>query len=78
MAELVLQSKTLPEPLFRLVCTEKVVVRESNGEVHLIPVDDDDSTRAKSILPIYGMYTDGKLTVNGYLERKRADKELER
>ena len=76
MSELVLQSRLLPEPIFRLVRTEKVVVRESNGEVHLIPVD--DLTKAKSILPIFGMYTDGRLTVDGYLEQKRADKELER
>ena len=74
MTEMVLQSRTLPEPLFRLIRTEKVKVRESYGEIHLIPLDDSP----KSILPVLGMYTDGKLTVDGYLERKRADKELER
>lgn len=76
MVEMILQTRTLPEPIFRLVNAEKVMVRQFNGEVHLIPVK--DSTKPKSILPILGMYTDGKLTVDGYLERKHADKELER
>ena len=76
MAEMVLQARTLPEPLFKLIRTEKVKVRESHGEIHLIPVD--DVVDGRLILPILGMYTDGKLTVDGYLERKRAEKELER
>ena len=76
MAELVLQARTLPEPIFRLLRTEKVKVREAYGEVHLIPVE--ESNNKASILPILGMYTDGKLTVDGFLERKRADMELER
>ena len=76
MAELILQAKTLPEPIFRLIHTEKVKVRESHGEIHLVPLDDLKDRR--SILPILGMYSDGKLTVDGYLERKHADKEFER
>ena len=74
MAEMVLQAKILPEPLFRLIPTEKVKIREDiNGEIRLIPVKE----AGKSSCPFLGMYTDGKLTVDGYLERKRADKELE-
>ena len=75
MAELILQTRTLPESILYLIHTEKVMVREHNGEVHLIPVK--NPSKAKSIMPIYGMYTDGKLTVDNYLERKRKDKELE-
>jgi len=76
MTELVLQAKILPEPLFQLIRTEKVMVRESHGEIHLVPIK--ESPDGRSILPILGMYSDGKLTVDGYLKRKRADKELER
>jgi hypothetical protein len=76
VAELVLQARTLPEPLFRLIPTDKIKIRQSNGEIHLIPFE--DSAKSQSILPILGMYTDGKLTVDGFLERSRADKELER
>lgn len=81
MAEMVLQARTLPEPLFRLTRTERVKVREHKGEIHLLPVEEvaDNYTNDKrSILPILGMYSDGKLTVDSYLERKRRDKELER
>ena len=76
MTGMVLQSRILPEPIFRLVRTDKVMVREFNGEVHLIPME--DSGKPKSILPILGMYKDGKLTVDGYLSGKYSDKGLER
>ena len=74
MIEMVLQSKTLPEPILRLIHTDKVMVRAFNGEVRLMPIEDS----TKLILPILGMYNDGKLTVDGYLTRKYADQELER
>ena len=74
--EMVLQAKTLPEPLFKLISTEKVRIREdNNGEIRLIPVT--ESKKAVSSCPFLGVYTDGKLTIDGYLERKHADKELE-
>jgi len=76
MSEMVLQTRTLPEPLFRLISSDSVKIHEDiNGEIRLIPVK--ESTEPKSKCPFWGMYTDGKLTVNGYLERKRKDKELE-
>jgi len=80
MAEMVLQVRTLPEPLFRLIHTEKVKVREHKGEIHLLPIEepaDNHAVDRRSILPILGMYSDGKLTVDSYLKQKRADKELE-
>ena len=76
MAEVVLQAKTLPEPLLRLIPTEKVEVRkEHNGEIRLVPIK--ESGKTVSNCPFLGMYSDGKLTVDGYLENKRAEKELE-
>jgi hypothetical protein len=76
MAEIVLQTRALPEPLFRLISSDNVRIREdTNGEIRLIPVK--TSTEPISKCPFFGMYTDGKLTVDGYLERKRRDKELE-
>jgi len=76
MAEMVLQARTLPEPIFQLIPTEKVKVQEgNNGEIRLIPFKDME--KPVSNCPFLGLYTDGKLTVDGYLERKRANKELE-
>ena len=76
MAEVVLRTRTLPEPLLRLISSDNVSIREdANGEIRLIPVK--ESTGPMNKCPFFGMYTDGKLTVDGYLERKRRDKELE-
>ena len=68
MAEMILQARNLPEPLLKLIPTEKIRVREINGEVHLIPIKETAKT-----CPLLGMYTDGKLTVDKYLEWKRED-----
>lgn len=75
MTDLVLQSRTLPEPLFRLIRTERVKIRESHGEIHLIPIDEPSEDRL--VLPILGMYSDDKLTVEKHHEWGRASKELE-
>ena len=76
MTEMVLQTKTLPEPLFRLIASNSVKVREdNNGEIRLIPME--ESVKTINNCPFLGMYTDGKFTVDGYLERKRMDKGLE-
>jgi len=76
MSETVLQARILPEPLFRLIHTDKVKVHEDiNGEIRLIPLKEIE--KSVSSCPFLGFYTDGKLTVDGYLKRKRADKELE-
>ena len=73
---MVLQARTLPTPLLRLISTEKVKIREdNNGEIRLIPIK--ESKKPTNNCPFLGMYKDGKLTVDGYLQRKRRDKELE-
>ncbi|MCL1845706.1 MAG: hypothetical protein FWF77_07365 [Defluviitaleaceae bacterium] len=76
MAEIVLQTRALPEPLLRLISSDNVKIQaDTNGEIRLIPVK--ESMESVNNCPFLGMYTDGKLTVDGYLERKRRDKELE-
>jgi hypothetical protein len=40
MTETVLNTKTLPEALSKLIRTEKVKVRETDGEIHLIPIQE--------------------------------------
>ena len=75
MSEMILYSSTLPMPIFQLISTEKIKVRKDKGEIRLIPIVESEKTASNC--PFLGMYTDGKLTVDGFLERKRADKELE-
>ena len=76
MVDLVLKSRALPEPLYQLVSAEKVIVRKEDGEIRLIPLR--EVGKVKASCPFLGLYTDGKLTVDGYLARKRKEKELER
>jgi len=72
VAELVLNTNTLPEPLFRLIKAEKVKVNEVNGEIRLTPI----VSTAKGC-PLRGMCADGRLSSYAFMERKQAEKELE-
>jgi len=73
MNEIILNARTLPEPLFRLIRSEKVKVREENGEIRLTPIID-----ATDGCPLRGMFTDGKISVDKFIERKQIEKELDR
>ena len=72
MTEIVLKTKTLPEPLFRLIHTEKVKAREACGEIWLTPIRETESG-----CPLLGMFADGKVSVDKFLAEKHANKELE-
>ena len=72
MNEMVLNTSTVPEPLFRMIRTEKVKVQEANGEIRLTPVIDE-----KKGCPVRGICADGKLSSYSFMEYKQAEKELE-
>lgn len=71
MSEMILNTKTLPEPLFRLIRTEKVKVNETNGIVQLIPI-----LEQKSGCPLRGLAADSDLTVDEFLLMTHDDKEM--
>jgi hypothetical protein len=75
MTEIVLNTNSLPEPIFRLIRSEKVKVRETNGEIRLIPIPEpiDYIAKLRGSLAAYPA-----MTVDNFLERKHADKELDR
>ena len=52
MTEIVLNTSTLPEPLYRLIQTEKVKVHEADGEIRLTPIID-----TKKSCPLRGRKT---------------------
>ena len=72
MAEMLLDTKTLPESLFRLLRAEKVKVREHDGEVRLIPV-----IQTSNSCPLLGIASDCGFTVDEFMARKRDEKVLE-
>ena len=73
MNEMVLVARTLPEPLFQLIRTEKVKVCEFDGEIRLTPIIDTIKG-----CPLRGMFADGKVSMDKFIESKQAEKELER
>jgi len=74
VTETVLNTKTLPKALSKLIRTEKVEVRETDGEIRLIPIEEpiDYISKLRGSLSDYP-----EMSVDKFLERKHADKELE-
>ncbi len=74
MSEFILNTRSLPEPLFQLIQTEQVKVREVDGIVHLVPLEDEfDST-----FGLRGMLAGcEEMSVKRFLARRRLDEELE-
>jgi len=75
MYEMTLNTRALPETLFRLIQTEKVMLRQRDGEIRLIPVQEpiDYIEKLRGSLAAYP-----EMSVDNFLTRKHADKELER
>jgi hypothetical protein len=74
MTETVMNTKALPDILFKLIPTEKVRVKEIDGMIQLMPVKEntDCTVGLRGILAGYD-----EMSVDRFLERKRTDKELE-
>jgi hypothetical protein len=74
MTEMILPTNTLPEALSELIPTEKFRVQKDNGIIQIVPVEENiDCT-----IGLRGMFAGCPyMTVDKYLERKHADKELE-
>ena len=73
MVELVLNTNTLPETLFRLIKAEKVKVSETGGEIKLTPITD-----AGKGCPLRGLCADGRLSSYAFMEAKQSEKKLEK
>ena len=72
MTEMILNARTLPEPLFRMIRTEKVKVNEVNGLINLIPI-----TETKGGCPLRGLASDSSLTVEKFLAMAHDEKEMD-
>jgi len=71
MTEIVLNTNTLPGPLFRLIRTEKVKVNESNGIINLIPIMESEND-----CPLRGLAADSGLTVDKFLAMTHDETEI--
>lgn len=72
MTEIVLNTRSLPEPLFHMIRTERVKVNEANGVISLIPIQE-----TKSGCPLLGLAADSNLTVDKFLAMTHDEKEME-
>ena len=74
MNETVMNTRAFPEILYKLIPTEKVRVKEIDGMIQLMPVKEnvDCTIGLRGILADYD-----DMSVDKFLERKRADKELD-
>ena len=74
MTDTVMSTTALPEILLKLINTEKVRVKESDGIIQLMPVKEniDITIGLRGILAGYD-----EMSVDKFLERKRADAELD-
>ena len=74
MTDTVMNTTALPEILLQLINTEKVRVKESDGIIQLMPVKEniDITIGLRGILAGYD-----EMSVDKFLERKRADAELD-
>ena len=74
MNETVMNTKAFPEVLFKLIQTEKVRVKEIDGVIQLMPVKEN----ADCTIGLRGILAgDDVMSVDKFLERIRADKELD-
>ena len=73
MNENVMDINALPAFLLRLFSTARVSVSESNGVVQVMPVQEENSLEG-----LIGILADSpEMSVDKFLERMRADKELD-
>jgi hypothetical protein len=74
MNNLILNTKTLPEPLFQLIGAEKVLVQKEGRIITMMPIEEPFDC----VAGLRGMLAGNRaISVDKFLERKRADKELD-
>ena len=73
MNEIILNTNILPEPLLRMIKSERVKVRQVDGVVSLCPVQE----QRDGLDQLFGLFSDGPMSVDKFMAEKRAEKDLE-
>jgi virulence-associated protein VagC len=74
MNDLILNTNTLPEPLLRLVDSDKVRIRKEGRVITMVPIEESFDC----VAGLRGMLAgNNAISVDKFLERKRADRELD-
>jgi hypothetical protein len=73
MTEMVLDIQKVPETIFSKISTRKVKFFEENGIITLTPFF-DEKPRFDHLI---GIFSDGKISVDDFLEEKQQERKLE-
>jgi hypothetical protein len=73
MTEMILDIQTLPETISSKITTKKVKLYEENGTITLTPFS-EERPRFDHLI---GMFSDGKISIDDFLEEKQQEKKLE-
>jgi hypothetical protein len=73
MIEMILDIQALPETIFSRIPTKKVKFYEDNGTITLTPFS-EERPRFDHLI---GMFSDGKISIDDFLEEKQQEKKLE-
>ena len=68
----VIDRKILPEPILSYFHAEKVRIFEENGNIVLSPFKNK-----LDVDELFGMFSDGKLSSEGFIKQKTFEKEME-
>jgi len=73
MSDMVLDINMVPETIFSRIKTKKVKFHEENGSILLTPVIE----KKIDFNVLFGMFSDGKISVDEFIKEKQIEKELE-
>jgi hypothetical protein len=92
MEEMIMNVNTLPDPLFRLIKTDKVKVREAGGEIRIVPFTESPETdrylsikhaavaaerKMEDLYDFCGSGSDLEMTVDSFLAMTHDEKEFD-
>ncbi|MDR0948841.1 MAG: hypothetical protein LBM69_04940 [Lachnospiraceae bacterium] len=78
MSDSVMSTRALPDFLFRHIPTERVRVRELHGMIQLMPIN-ENMINTDCTVGLRGLFTEfDEMSTDDFLERKHAEKELDR
>jgi len=71
MTEMILNARILPEPLYRMIRTEKIKVHEDDGVITLTPIAETEDG-----FSLRGLTAGSGLTVDKFLAMTHDEKEI--
>jgi hypothetical protein len=72
MESMIINREILPEPIFSYIHSEKIKISEENGNIILAPIK-----HKPNVNDLFGMFNDGKLSSDDFIQQKAIEKELE-